>query len=190
MADFTSMSTVCGTSYPFANRDRVSVAMVGNFLRRLGRWAYEHDVRLFHVRVTERILGPKHPDTLASMNNLALVLSNQGKYEQAEEMHRRKLELSETVVGKKHEQPRHSAEISGEVSRSGADVSERTGSEREGTRQGTSSHTGEHAQPRFGAEGSGEVSRGGADVSESSRSKGEGAGQGACSLSLGDMGLR
>jgi tetratricopeptide (TPR) repeat protein len=105
--------------------------MVGNFLRRLGRWAYEHDVRLFHVRVTERILGPKHPDTLASMNNLALVLSNQGKYEQAEEMHRRKLELSETVVGKEHEQPRHSAEISGEVSRSGADVSERTRSERE-----------------------------------------------------------
>jgi Tetratricopeptide repeat len=34
------------------------------------------------------VLGKEHPDTLTSMNNLALVLSQQGKYEQAEEMHR------------------------------------------------------------------------------------------------------
>jgi len=29
-------------------------------------------------------LGGEHPDTLTSMNNLAAVLSDQGKYEQAE----------------------------------------------------------------------------------------------------------
>ena len=34
------------------------------------------------------VLGKEHPDTLTSMNNLALVLSQQGKYEQAEEMQR------------------------------------------------------------------------------------------------------
>jgi Tetratricopeptide repeat len=33
------------------------------------------------------------------MNNLALVLRNQGKYEQAEEMHRQALGLWETVLG-------------------------------------------------------------------------------------------
>ena len=32
------------------------------------------------------VLGKKHPDTLTSMNNLALVLSQQGKYEQVEEV--------------------------------------------------------------------------------------------------------
>ena len=30
--------------------------------------------------------GLQHPDTLASMSNLANVLSSQGKYEEAEEM--------------------------------------------------------------------------------------------------------
>ena len=36
------------------------------------------------------------------MNNLALVLSDQGKYEQAEEMHRQVLGLMETVLGNEY----------------------------------------------------------------------------------------
>ena len=36
------------------------------------------------------------------MNNLALVLSDQGKYEEAEEMHRQALKLYETVLGEEH----------------------------------------------------------------------------------------
>jgi len=36
------------------------------------------------------------------MNNLALVLDSQGKYEAAEEMHRRALELCEKVLGPEH----------------------------------------------------------------------------------------
>jgi hypothetical protein len=34
------------------------------------------------------VLGKEHPSTLMSMNNLAEALRYQGKYEQAEEMHR------------------------------------------------------------------------------------------------------
>jgi hypothetical protein len=34
------------------------------------------------------------------MNNLAIVLRDQGKYEQAEEMHRQALGLRETVLGR------------------------------------------------------------------------------------------
>jgi tetratricopeptide (TPR) repeat protein len=48
------------------------------------------------------VLGKEHPDTLASMNNLANVLNSQGKYEEAEEMHRRTLEPREKVLGKEH----------------------------------------------------------------------------------------
>ena len=39
---------------------------------------------------------------MPSMNNLAGVLSRQGKYEQAEEMHRQVSRLSEKVLGKEH----------------------------------------------------------------------------------------
>ena len=35
----------------------------------------------------ETVLGKEHPSTLASTNNLAIVLRGQGKYEQVEEMH-------------------------------------------------------------------------------------------------------
>src|SRR5437764_2168564 len=45
------------------------------------------------------IWGPRATDTLASMNNLALIL---GKYGQAEEMHRQTLRLQETVLGKEN----------------------------------------------------------------------------------------
>jgi Tfp pilus assembly protein PilF len=48
------------------------------------------------------LLGKEHPDTLTSIDNLAGVLRYQGKYKQADEMHRRALRLRETVLGKKH----------------------------------------------------------------------------------------
>jgi len=50
----------------------------------------------------DTVLGKEHPSTLASMNNLALVLSRQGKYEEAEETHRQALRLMETVLGKEY----------------------------------------------------------------------------------------
>lgn len=36
----------------------------------------------------ERALGPEHPDTSAFFYNFAFVLMKQGKYEEAEAMHR------------------------------------------------------------------------------------------------------
>jgi tetratricopeptide (TPR) repeat protein len=48
------------------------------------------------------VLGKGHPDTLTSVSNLALVLSDQGKYEAAEEANRRALEGREKVLGKEH----------------------------------------------------------------------------------------
>ena len=48
------------------------------------------------------MLGPEHPHTLTSMNWLATALSGQGKYVEAEEMHRQTLELRKKVSGPKH----------------------------------------------------------------------------------------
>ena len=36
----------------------------------------------------EKVLGKEHPATLTSVNNLAGVLQDQGKYEEAEKMNR------------------------------------------------------------------------------------------------------
>ena len=48
------------------------------------------------------MLGRENPSTLSSMNNLALVLDSQGKYEEAEEIHRAILELKEKVLGREN----------------------------------------------------------------------------------------
>lgn len=50
----------------------------------------------------ERVLGKEHPDILSSMNKLAGVLSDQGKYGEAEEMFRQALAVMERVLGKEH----------------------------------------------------------------------------------------
>ncbi len=50
----------------------------------------------------EKVLGAEHPDTLASMNNLAGVLDSQGKYEEAESMNRQTLARREKVLGEEH----------------------------------------------------------------------------------------
>jgi hypothetical protein len=41
------------------------------------------------LEVREKALGREHPDTLTSVSNLGYVLSCQGKYEEAEAIHRR-----------------------------------------------------------------------------------------------------
>ncbi|CUS09276.1 unnamed protein product [Tuber aestivum] len=58
-----------------------------------------------HRRVLEgreKILGPDHPNTLTSVNNLAIVLKSQGKYDESEAMNRRALEGCEKILGPDH----------------------------------------------------------------------------------------
>jgi CHAT domain-containing protein/tetratricopeptide (TPR) repeat protein len=50
----------------------------------------------------ERVLGPEHPDTLISANNLALAYQAQGRYGDAESLYRRALEACERVLGQEH----------------------------------------------------------------------------------------
>jgi nitrogenase subunit NifH len=57
-----------------------------NFLR-----TYQRDyAAMFWIEAGQK---KEHPHTLTSMNNLATVLSRQGKYEQAEVMHRQAIRL-------------------------------------------------------------------------------------------------
>ncbi|CUS13675.1 unnamed protein product, partial [Tuber aestivum] len=50
----------------------------------------------------EKILGPDHPNTLISTSGLALVLGDQGKYNESERIHRRVLEGYEKILGPEH----------------------------------------------------------------------------------------
>jgi tetratricopeptide (TPR) repeat protein len=65
---------------------------------------YDKAERLFRraLQGREKVLGQEHPDTLASISNLALVLNRQGKYEEAEAMNRQTLARYEKVLGHEH----------------------------------------------------------------------------------------
>jgi tetratricopeptide (TPR) repeat protein len=54
------------------------------------------------LEVRERVLGPEHPDTLTSVNNLAGLLESKGDCAGAEPLYRRALEAKERGLGPEH----------------------------------------------------------------------------------------
>jgi CHAT domain-containing protein/tetratricopeptide (TPR) repeat protein len=54
------------------------------------------------LTISEKLLGPDHPDVALSLNNLALLLSDQGQYSAAEPLYRRALAIRERALGSDH----------------------------------------------------------------------------------------
>ncbi|MGI6249975.1 MAG: tetratricopeptide repeat protein [Anaerolineaceae bacterium] len=54
------------------------------------------------LAIREKVLGPDHPGTASSYNNIASVYSNQGKYEEALEGFEKALAIREKVLGPDH----------------------------------------------------------------------------------------
>ncbi|KAK1948723.1 tetratricopeptide repeat domain protein [Colletotrichum sublineola] len=54
------------------------------------------------LELKEKVLGPENPSILGNMNNLALMLQHQGKYNKVEQMYWQTLELKEKVLGPNH----------------------------------------------------------------------------------------
>ncbi|KAI8617536.1 hypothetical protein BC830DRAFT_1062362 [Chytriomyces sp. MP71] len=52
------------------------------------------------VKMREMLLGREHPDTLTSINNLALLYDSQDKYNQAEPLYQEYLQAKEKFLGK------------------------------------------------------------------------------------------
>jgi tetratricopeptide (TPR) repeat protein len=67
-----------------------------------GKYKAAEEMHRRTLELREKVLGPKHPERLMSMNNLAVVLVSQGNYKAAEEMHQRTLELRQEVLGLEH----------------------------------------------------------------------------------------
>ena len=54
------------------------------------------------LEVREKSLGPDHPNVAISLNNLAVIYSNQGKHWEAELIHKRALKILEKALGPDH----------------------------------------------------------------------------------------
>ena len=54
------------------------------------------------LEVRTRVLGEEHPDTLGSMNNLALTIKAQGDLVSAQRLHERVLGVITRVLGEEH----------------------------------------------------------------------------------------
>ncbi len=68
-------------------------------------WArYDESFRYLEqaLRITEAAVGPDHPDTAMSLNNLAALIHEQGKYAEAEPLYRRALGIQESELGPDH----------------------------------------------------------------------------------------
>ncbi|KAH8683388.1 hypothetical protein BGZ60DRAFT_524713 [Tricladium varicosporioides] len=68
----------------------------------LGKYGEAEKLNRRVLERREKELGEQHPDTLASVSNLALVLQHQGKYDEAEKLNRRVLERREKELGEQH----------------------------------------------------------------------------------------
>lgn len=52
--------------------------------------------------IREKTVGPEHPDTISSLNNLGELYESQGQYREAETILRRALEMSQKALGPDH----------------------------------------------------------------------------------------
>ncbi len=75
---------------------------VGYYLKDRAQYVEAEPLYRRALKIWERVLGPDHPVTASSLNNLALLYQAQGKLTDAEPLHRRALEIRERVLGPDH----------------------------------------------------------------------------------------
>ncbi|NJL62515.1 MAG: tetratricopeptide repeat protein, partial [Methylacidiphilales bacterium] len=54
------------------------------------------------LQIRLKVLGEEHPDTAASLNNLAALYKSQGRYDEAEPMFNQALQIRIKVLGEEH----------------------------------------------------------------------------------------
>ncbi|KAE8380695.1 hypothetical protein BDV26DRAFT_279319 [Aspergillus bertholletiae] len=78
------------------------IAKVGRCLYSEGRWKEAEELGIQVMQLQKQVLGPEHPDTLASMGNLALTYTDQGRWKEAEELQVQVMQLRKQVLGPEH----------------------------------------------------------------------------------------
>jgi tetratricopeptide (TPR) repeat protein/transcriptional regulator with XRE-family HTH domain len=74
----------------------------GTYLRERVLYPLAEPLYLQALHIREQQLGPDHPDTAQSLNNLALLYYKQGRYTQAEPLYLRALRIREQQLGPDH----------------------------------------------------------------------------------------
>jgi Tetratricopeptide repeat len=67
-----------------------------------GRWAEAEKLHAQAMETRKAVLGPKHPDTLTRMANLASTYHGQGRLMEAENLHTQVMEARKTILGPEH----------------------------------------------------------------------------------------
>jgi tetratricopeptide (TPR) repeat protein len=80
---------------------RLNMAL-GRALHLLGDYTDAQPAYERALPLSERLLGPEHPNVALSLNNLALLYDDQGRYAAAEPLHQRALALRERGLGPEH----------------------------------------------------------------------------------------
>jgi nephrocystin-3 len=84
--------------------EKLSYALnqVAVFLQETARYEGAEQLYLRYMGISEKVLGPEHPNTAVSLNNLAALLKSKGDYAGAEPLYRRALGIRERVLGPEH----------------------------------------------------------------------------------------
>ncbi|KAL7934422.1 P-loop containing nucleoside triphosphate hydrolase protein [Trichoderma chlorosporum] len=78
------------------------LSKTGRGLHFLGNYVDAKQIHQQALDLRTIALGPENPDTLTSMNDLAMNLDQLGQYKEAEQMHRQVLELRMKILGAEH----------------------------------------------------------------------------------------
>ncbi len=76
--------------------------VAGYYLGDRARYKEAEPLYWYALSISERQLGPEHPNTALSLNNLALLYQHQGKYAETEPLYNRALTICEQQLGTEH----------------------------------------------------------------------------------------
>jgi|SRR5579871_1141359 len=91
---------------PESLRDPLAEARIREILASLyynmGNFIAAEPLLVQALEINEKVLGTEHPDTMTSLNNLAVLYKTQHRYEKAEPLYIRTLEIRERALGVEH----------------------------------------------------------------------------------------
>jgi tetratricopeptide (TPR) repeat protein len=76
----------------------------------MGNYAKAEPLYQRSLAIREKALGPEHPSTATSLNNLALLYDSMGDYAKAEPLYQRSLAIREKALGRSILRYRHKPE--------------------------------------------------------------------------------
>ncbi len=78
----------------------------------MGDYAKAEPLSQRALKIREKALGPEHPYTATSLNNLAQIYDDMHDYAKAEPLYQRVLKISEKALGPEHLAPHRASTIS------------------------------------------------------------------------------